>query len=100
MAKAAAKAKAKVAVLVTTEFRGVFFGYLASRKGTTVVLERARNCLYWGVSVKGFFGLATTGPDNSCRIGPAAPTAELIKVTCVATVDAAAVAAWESAPWK
>ncbi len=34
-------------VLVTTEYRGVFFGYAADTKGDTIILKRARNCIYW-----------------------------------------------------
>ena len=45
-------------VLVTTEFRGVFFGYIKSRDGATVILTNARNCLYWSAQTGGFGGLA------------------------------------------
>jgi hypothetical protein len=58
-------------VLVTTEFRGVFFGYATETSGDTIHLKRARNCVYWSSDVKGFAGLAATGPTKSCRIGPA-----------------------------
>ena len=56
-------------VLVTTEFRGVFFGYATD----------------------------TTG-DTSSKVGPAADI-ELRKITCVAEVTERARAAFESAPW-
>ncbi len=91
------------AVLVTTEFRGVFFGYLSPeeklRVGGSIALKRARNVIYWSSSVKGFLGLASTGPNSECRVGPAADIL-LLKVTCVATVTEVARVAWESAPWK
>jgi hypothetical protein len=85
-------------VLVTTEYRGVFFGYADKTDGDTIKLERARNCIYWSSDVQGFLGLASRGPTKSCRIGPAADI-ELRKVTSVTEVTPAAVDAWESAQW-
>lgn len=85
-------------VLVTTEFRGVFFGYAVETDGDTIHLKRARNCMYWSADVRGFLGLAGSGPTSGCRIGPPVDI-ELRKVTCVAEVSPAAVAAWEAAPW-
>lgn len=86
-------------VLVTTAHRGVFFGYATDTSGETVVLERARNCLYWHESVRGFIGLAANGPNSQCRIGPACSRIELRNITSVSDVSADAVRAWESAPW-
>ena len=85
-------------VLVTTEHRGVFFGYSQDTDGETIKLERGRLCLFWSRDVKGFMGLAATGPTAGCRIGPPA-TITLRAITSVIEVDAAAVTAWESAPW-
>lgn len=87
------------AVLVTTAHRGVFFGYATETSGTTIQLRAARNCIYWSADVKGFLGLASDGPTETCRIGPAADI-ELRDITCVAECSADAVAAWEAAPWK
>lgn len=86
-------------VVVTTEYRGVFFGYATNTDGDIIKLKRARNCIYWSSNIKGFIGLATTGPDDSCRIGPAADI-ELRKITAVLEVTPQAVEAWESAPWS
>lgn len=86
------------AVLVTTEYRGVFFGYATDTAGDTIKLRRARNCVYWPQAQKGFLGLAETGPVSGSRIGPAADI-ELRKITCVAEVTPTAVDAWEKAPW-
>ena len=87
-------------VLVTTDKRGVFFGYLKGEPGPTVTLTQARNCLYWSNDVKGFVGLAVTGPTSGCRIGPAAPEMVLMGVTSVSKVTAEAAVAWEKAPWS
>lgn len=87
-------------VLVTTAHRGVFFGYATDTDGETVKLSRARNCVYWSADVKGFVGLATTGPSPSCRIGPAAQSMELRNVTAVVDCTPEAAANWEQAPWS
>jgi hypothetical protein len=91
--------KSERPVLVTTEYRGVFFGYATETDGESIRLSRARNCVYWSADVRGFLGLAKTGPTDGCRIGPPADI-ELRGVTCVAEVTPAATEAWERAPWK
>ena len=84
------------AVLVTTEFRGVFFGFASDTSGDTIKLRDARNCIYWSSDIGGFQGLAETGPNSSCRIGAVADI-ELRKITCVAACTDAATKAWVSA---
>lgn len=85
-------------VLVTTEHRGVFAGFAKNTDGDVIKLRQARNCIYWTANIKGFLGLASIGPDSSCKIGPAADI-ELRKITSVAEITAEAQAKWESAPW-
>lgn len=87
------------AVVVTTEHRGVFFGYATDTDGEAIELKRARLCLKWTAEVKGFMGLAATGPTRGCRIGPAVPGITLRKITSVLEVTPEAVKAWEAAPW-
>lgn len=87
------------AVVVTTEHRGVFFGYAADTSGDTIALRAARNCIYWSSSVRGFMGLAATGPDKQSKVGPAADI-EVRKITSVIKCTPEAAAAWESAPWS
>ncbi len=86
-------------VIVTTEHRGVFFGYATATTGKTIKLKKARLCVYWSTGLKGFMGLASSGPTADCRIGPAA-NIELRNITAVLEVTPAATAAWEAAPWK
>jgi hypothetical protein len=93
-----AKRKAERPVLVTTSYRGVFFGYAADTGGGTIKLRACRNCLYWPAAQKGFLGLAATGPLDGARVGPPADV-ELRGVTSVAEVTPEAVRRWESAPW-
>jgi hypothetical protein len=84
-------------VLITTEYRGVFFGYADDTSGDTVTLKRARNCIYWSAATGGFMGLASRGPAKDSRIGERVSQIELRKVTSVVEVTPAAVEAWEAA---
>lgn len=87
------------AVLVTTEFRGVFFGYVKNDKKAPaeITLTGARNCIYWAASCGGFLGLASNGPNSDCRIGKKVNEITLYKITSVTPVEDAAVKAWEKA---
>jgi hypothetical protein len=84
-------------VLITTEYRGVFFGYAHDTSGDTIILTNARNCIYWPSTQGGFGGLATVGPAKGSRIGERVTKIELRKITAVAEVTADAAAAWEAA---
>jgi hypothetical protein len=87
------------AVVVTTTHRGVFFGYATDITGDKIELRKARNCLYWSKDVRGFHGLAVTGPSKDCRVGPAADI-QLRDITSVLKCEEPAVQAWEAAPWS
>jgi hypothetical protein len=96
---AKAKATKERPVIVTTEHRGVFFGYASDTDGETITLKRARLCIYWSRDMKGFMGLASMGPSKDCRIGTPADIT-LRKITAVIEVsNPEAVARWENAPW-
>jgi hypothetical protein len=87
------------AVLVTTEFRGVFFGYVKNDKNlpSEITLTKARNCIYWASSVGGFLGLASKGVDSNCRIGSQVEELTLYKITSVPPVSEEAAETWEKA---
>lgn len=87
------------AVIVTTEHRGVFFGYANKTDGEQIVLRAGRLCVHWSSDMKGFMGLASVGPSASCRIGPPA-NITLRKITSVVEVTDAAREKWEAAPWS
>jgi hypothetical protein len=96
-----AKAK-EIPVMVTTAHRGVFFGYVPgdqSREVKTISLARARMCVYWSAEMRGIMGLASTGPQRGCKIGPAVPSIALSEVTSVIEVSPEAAAKWEEAVW-
>ncbi len=87
------------AVIVTTSHRGAFFGYAVDTSGSTINLKRARLCVYWSADLRGFMGLASSGPNKSCKIGPASDI-EVRDITAVVEVSPEAVQKWESAPWS
>ena len=92
-------------VLVTTEKRGVFFGYLDSDEFPAslpghIVLKKCRNCIYWSSECHGFIGLAVDGPVGDCRIGPAADEMRIESITSMAKVTTAAAKKWEAGPWS
>lgn len=87
------------AVIVTTQYRGVFFGYAQDTGGDKIALRAARNCIYWPAQQKGFLGLAKDGPHSGARVGPPADI-ELRGITSVVEVTAEAAAKWEAAPWS
>lgn len=87
-------------VLVTTAHRGVFAGFLKNREGDEVTLTQARVCVFWSKEVKGFVGLAVSGPIGSSRVSQAAEELTLTSVTSIAKCTEAAQQVWEKAPWK
>jgi len=88
-------------VVVTTEHRGVFFGYATptelARTDKQIALTNARNCLYWSAAMQGFIGLANIGPDKDCKIGPVAHELTLFDVTSIVACTPGAADKWESA---
>lgn len=86
------------ACLVTTEFRGVFFGYVQNDKKlpSEITITGARNCIYW-TGCGGFLGLAEKGPNKECRVGQRVSELTLYKITSVTSVGDGAEKAWENA---
>lgn len=82
-------------VIVTTAHRGVFFGYASDTTGETIFLKRSKLCLYWSADLRGFMGLASHGPNSSCKIGPAADIT-LRSITAVLEVTPEAEAKWNA----
>lgn len=86
------------AVLVTTEFRGVFFGYTKSgvAPDNSIALINARCAIRWATT-GGFLELSSKGPSRNSKIGSRTPKIILYKITSIADVTAEAVAQWEKA---
>lgn len=87
-------------VIVTTKFRGVFFGYLRGVPSQErAELTQCRNVLRFG-DAKGFLGLAANGPGAGARVGPAAPSITLYEITAVIECTSAAAERFEEGPWS
>ena len=82
-------------VIVTTEHRGVFFGYASETSGTTIQLSKARMAISFGTT-RGLLELAETGPTSRSKIS-ARSDIEVRKITAVLEVTPAAAEKWESA---
>lgn len=93
-----AKNKA-VAIVVTTEHKGVFFGYGIPSDEKSIRITNARMCVYWSADVKSVLGLAATGPSKSCRVGPSVPAITLNGVTSVMECSPESEKAWGGGPW-
>jgi len=85
------------AVLVTTEYRGVFFGYIKDDKKlpNEITLTNVRNCIYWSSDIGGFLGLGKKGPSSSCKIGVEVPELTLWKVTSISPISKEAEKKWK-----
>lgn len=87
------------AVILTTEHRGVFFGYAeddADLSKTTQGLKNARMAIRWQPT-KGIAELAKDGPNNNSIIGDTADWPVIHKVTGVMLVTPEAEKKWISA---
>jgi len=82
-------------VIITTEYRGVFFGYATDTTKDVIHLTGARMAIYWGTT-RGIVQLAESGPTSSSKISARADL-EVRKVTAVFEVTEAATKAWEAA---
>ena len=96
------KKHVEVPVVVTTEYKGVFFGFLP--KGgdftqTTLRLTQAQMCVYWTSQTHGVLGLASSGPESGSRVGPTVPAITLQKITSVIEATQDAAEAWQKSPW-
>ena len=92
----------KRAVVVTTEKRGVFFGYVEddSKSPAQITLSQTRMCVYWAAETKGVLGLAATGPLGDCRITHAIPSMTAYQITAILDCSPEAVQKWEEGIWK
>ena len=94
-----------LSVLVENKF-GVLarIASLFSARGFNIdslAVGEIRMCIYWPASMKGDLGLASKGPNSSCKIGDKVPgETRLYGVTAVFPVTEAAAKKWEDAPWS
>jgi len=57
-------------VIITTSYKGVFFGKINPDHKTSKILEvhDCRNVRYWSSETNGFQGLSNNGPNKDCKI--------------------------------
>lgn len=82
-------------VIVTTEYKGVFYGYADDTSSDVIHLENARMAIYWGTE-NGLFQLAETGPTSKSKISAKAEKIELRKITAVLEVSTTAQGVWDA----
>ena len=88
-------------VVVTTEHRGVFFGYTDDPdEASLITLSEARMAVYYSAETRGILGLAKRGPQPGSRITSAVEQICLRGITAVMVASEDAVKAWESEPWS
>lgn len=87
-------------LLVTTVHRGVFFGYGVPSDAPIIKLNRAKMCVYWSADIKGVLGLAVTGPNTNCKIGPEVSEIILRDVTAIVMVSKVAETQWAKSLWS
>jgi hypothetical protein len=83
-------------VLVTTERRGVFFGFLAEHDPDkrVAVLTNIRCAIRWRTT-GGFLELAAKGPNVNSKIGTEAPASRVDLITSITVCTDAAAKAWQ-----
>lgn len=89
----------KIPVIITTEYRGVFFGMIdpATKKDRVLEVSECRNVIYWESKVEGFLGLSATGPTSGCKIGKkAGGDVTLHNITSATTCSDEATAKWNT----
>jgi len=86
-------------LIVTTEHRGVFFGYGEPSDQPTIRLEKPRMVVYWSADVRSVVGLAANGPSDACKVSPAASAIILRGVTSVIECTEAATRKFEESRW-
>lgn len=92
-----------VPVIVCTEFKGVFFGYVdqfPQSIPTEIRLTKSKMCVYWSADVNGVMGLASKHKFTNCKITPEIPSILLNKITAIMEVSSEAERAWLKGCWE
>ena len=90
-----------VPMLITTDKRGVFFGYVDPQEAgnSSIRIYDVQMAVYWSADVQGVINLAHDGPSKSCRITKPGPEAILHGVTMALSTTKQAAKAWKKCPW-
>ena len=92
----------RVAVMITTDKRGVFMGYINEEDANNdpLIVENMHMCVHWSEATRGVIGLASHGPLEGSRITAAAPKALLKGITAVVHISPEAEKRWLDKPWS
>lgn len=85
--------------VVTTGKRGVFCGVVTNKKKDSLTLLDAQMCVYWDSSIRGVLGLASSGPNNKCRVTKSIPKIELNEITSIMECTDEATKNWKKNFW-
>jgi hypothetical protein len=91
-----------VPLIVTTEYKGVFFGYgKVLKSNTSITLKNARMCVAWPNSTHSMAGLCSiSSAEKGLKISPRVPSVILYRITGVFEPTPKAVAVMETEPWS
>lgn len=89
-------------VMVRSQSAGVFVGYLKSKKGQEVILEKARRIWYWsGAASLSQLAMQGTSDPSGCKFPIEVTQVELLNVIEILSVTELAKASIASVPvWK
>ncbi len=91
-------------LLITDCHRGIYWGcFLARESDGSLLLSGVRHCYDYipiSPSHKGTYGLATGGPGDDSRIGPATSDMRIHGIATETLCTPEAVERWKSAVWK
>jgi hypothetical protein len=82
-------------VIITTKYKGTYYGELKAREGDECVLTNARMVRRWGTT-NGVDQLAKTGPTERSVLGDLAAEIWLCGLTSVVDCTPAATEAWRT----
>lgn len=87
-------------VVVTTDKRGVFSGYLELETQEFVELIEARMIVKWSEETRGVLGLAAHGPQDGSRVTPSVPKIKLFGITSIVDCSEKAKKKLEAGIWS
>lgn len=94
----------KVAVLITTSHRGVYFGYIDESDidtRPTLRVSNMRHVYYWAKGLAGIYELPTKGPPNGSRLtATPVPEISIDAVANVAPCTPEAIERFENGTWS
>jgi len=89
----------EIAVLVTNNSRGIYFGFATDRYANPITLKRAKHCYYYPEETKGTYGLAINGPMPGAKCSPELQELIIHNVANIAVCSDKAMDNWTRCEW-